>query len=68
MSNGPNQCTVCQSQLSAVAKDKGQWYWCPGCGSLFVASNGDPTPRLQRSPGTLAALRAAIPGSPCRCD
>jgi hypothetical protein len=51
------QCDVCQTDLQHIATDRGYWFWCKGCGSLFNMLATQEKPRLVESPGVLAALR-----------
>lgn len=51
------RCVECRSEMNVLAKDRGIWYWCHGCGTLHRRFEQGTLEKV-RSPGTLAALRA----------
>jgi len=52
----PYFCSICQVKLDEIAKHRGVWFWCPGCGSIFREVNERPLEYVA-SPGLVAAFR-----------
>jgi DNA-directed RNA polymerase subunit RPC12/RpoP len=57
-------CSICKSKLDEIANrtHRGNWFWCPGCGSIFREVDAKPLEHpaaalFVASPGLVAAFR-----------